>query len=119
MVELTTCYLNFEQLDAEIVNLADDLVAFRVDTAYVTFGFACEHEKSVQWQEIPAPVRSLVKFVADSEADETFRLGESDLDIRGGAVEFLACHGIGEAHVPETIAAAAVGPFGSGRPGAW
>src|SRR5205085_6953429 len=69
MVELSTGYLDFEQLDAEVVNIADDLVAFGVDTAYVTFGFGCERGKAVQWQEIPVPVRSLVQFVADGEAD--------------------------------------------------
>ena len=92
MVELTTGYLDFEQLDAEVVNIADDLLAFGVDTAYVTFGFGCERDKPVQWEEIPVPVRRLVQFIADSEADETFTLGESDLHIRGGGVEFLLCH---------------------------
>jgi hypothetical protein len=92
MVELSTGYLNFAQLDAEILNIVDDLLAFGIDTVYITFGFGCERDRAIQWEEIPVAVRGLAQFIADSEADETFELGESDLHIRGGGVEFLLCH---------------------------
>src|SRR5687768_15887041 len=92
MVELSTGYLDFEQLDAEVVNIADDLLAFGVETAFVTFGFGCERGKAVQWEEIPVPVRDLVQFVAESESEGMFELGEADLHVRAGGVEFLLCH---------------------------
>jgi hypothetical protein len=67
-------------------------LAFGIDTAYITFGFGCDRERVVQWEDIPVPVHTLARFIADSEADETLELGESDLHIRGGGVEFLLCH---------------------------
>ena len=92
MIELNTGYLDFEQLDAEVVNIADDLLAFDIGTVYVSFGFGCRKEKLLQTEDIPVSVRALVRFIADSESEETFALGESDLLIRAGGVEFKLCH---------------------------
>jgi hypothetical protein len=91
VTELSTGLLDYEQLDAEVIAIADDLQAFGLDTAFVTFGFGCERGRAVQ-PEIPVPVTGLVQFVADSEADGTFDLGESDLFIRAAGVEFRLGH---------------------------
>ena len=92
MVELSTGYLDLEQLDTEIINIVDDLLAFGVEIAYVTFGFGCERDMVVQWEEISVPIRALIEFVANSESQGTFDLGEADLHIRADAIEFRLCH---------------------------
>jgi len=92
MIELSTGYLDFEQLDAEVVAIADDFYAFGVDTLYVTFGFGSRPDKLVQSEEVPVCTSELARFIADCEADETFELGDSDLHIRGGGITFLLCH---------------------------
>lgn len=92
MVELSTGYLDFEQLDSEVLAIVEDFQAFDVGTVYVTFGFGCESDLFVQSEEVPVHTSDLARFVADCEADETFDLGGSDLYLRGGGVEFLLCH---------------------------
>ena len=91
MTDLRTGPLDFGQLDAEVVAIVDDLRAFGIASAFVTFGFGCERN-TTQWQDVPVPVAELVRFVADSEADGRFDFGESDLLIRGGGVEFKLSH---------------------------
>ncbi len=92
MADLRTGYLDYEQLGAEVVNVADDLLGFGIETVYVSFGFGCERGKAVQWEEVPVPTRGLVQFITDSEADGTFALREADLQICVPGVEFLLCH---------------------------
>jgi hypothetical protein len=92
MIELTTGYLDFEQLDAEVIAIVDDFKAFGVDTVYLSFGFACHRDTLVQSEDVPVRTGELARFIADGEADGTFELGESDLSIRGGGLEFLLCH---------------------------
>ena len=92
MIELNTGYLDFEQLDAEFINIADGLLAFGIETVYVTYGFGCNAEKTIESEEIPVPIRKLVQFIVDSESDGVFELGEADLIIQAGNVEFRVCH---------------------------
>lgn len=92
MIELSTGYLNFEQLDAEVLAIIDDLHAFGVETAYVTLGAGCRLDEPLQWKDVPVPTTGLAQFIADCEADEVFELGASNLCIRGAGIEFLLCH---------------------------
>jgi hypothetical protein len=92
MIELSTGYLDFGQLDDEVIAIIDDLRSFDVLTTFVTFGFACRIDALAQWEEIPVPTDRLARFIDDSEADGTFELGESDLILRAGGLEFRLCH---------------------------
>ena len=92
MIELNTGYLDFEKLDDEVVAIAEDFHAFGIETVYVTFGIFCQRDDLVQYADIPVSTSQLVRFIADCEADGTFQLGESDLHIIGGGLEFLLCH---------------------------
>jgi hypothetical protein len=92
MMELSTGYLEFQQLDDEVVAIAEDFHASGIDTVYVTFGFACQCDNLVQSEDVPVPTSQLVRFVANCEADGTFELGESNLYIQGGGLKFLLCH---------------------------
>ena len=67
MIELTTGYLNFEQLDAEVTAIVDDLKAFGVDTVYISFGCGCNHDAIVQSEDIPVRVGEIARFIADGE----------------------------------------------------
>ena len=78
MIELSSGYLSFEQLDLEVIAIVDDFKAFGVDTVYLTFGFGCDHDARVQSKDVPVRTSDLAQFVADSEADGTFELGDSD-----------------------------------------
>ncbi len=92
MIELSTGYLNFEQLDDEVVAIAEDFHAFGIDVVYVTFGIFCQRDDLVQYADVPVPTSQLIRFVANCEADGTFELGGSDLSIQGGGLRFLLCH---------------------------
>jgi hypothetical protein len=92
MTELTTGYLSFEQLEAEVLSIVDDLKSFAIGTVYLTFGCGSQADASVQWQDIPVPVDRLAAFVAESEDTGLFELGEADLFIRAEGLEFLLCH---------------------------
>jgi hypothetical protein len=92
MIELNTGCLDFEQLDDEVVAIAEDFHAFGIDTVYITFGIFCQRDDLVQHADVPIPTSQLVRFVADCEADGTFALGESDLSIQGGGLTFVLCH---------------------------
>ncbi|WP_165248198.1 hypothetical protein [Paludisphaera soli] len=92
IIELTTGYLTFEELDAEVVASIDDFRSMGVETIFLTFGFGCDREDRLQFEEIPVALGDLIHFIQDAEADGTFELGESDLVLRGGGLEFLFCH---------------------------
>ncbi|AMV37432.1 hypothetical protein [Planctomyces sp. SH-PL62] len=92
IIELTTGYPTFEELDAEIVSVVDDFRAMGVETIHVTFGFGCALDARVQSQDVPVPLGRLIRFIEDAEADGTFQLRESDLILQGGGLEFLFCH---------------------------
>jgi hypothetical protein len=92
VVELSTGYLTYEQLDAEVLAIADDFRSFGVGMVHVTFGFGCQVDRLVQTEDVPVPTSRFAQFIADCEADETYDLGEANLHVRGGGVEFLLCH---------------------------
>ncbi len=92
MIESNTGYLDTEQLDAKVLAIVDDFRGFGIGTVYVTFGFGCRLDKLVQWDEVPVCTSELPRFLDDFAAEETFELGEADLHIRGGGVEFRLCH---------------------------
>jgi hypothetical protein len=92
MIELNTGYLDFEQLDDEVVAIAEDFHAFGIDTVYVTFGIFCQCDNLAQSEDVSVPTSQLVRFIATCEVDGTFELGESNLYIEGGGLKFLLCH---------------------------
>lgn len=92
MIEYRTGYLSLNELEAEVIALADDLSAGGVAIVYVTYGFACNRYDLIQWDMIPVPVDRLPWFVADSETRGVYELGEADLMIEGGGVTYTLCH---------------------------
>ena len=92
MIELTTGYLNLDEMEREILHLADDFEAVGVEVVYVTFGFGCRRDELLQSADIPVPISGLATFVADSERKGQFQLGESDLKIEAMGVTITLCH---------------------------
>ena len=97
MTEYRTGRLSLDELEAEVIALAEDLASAGVETAYVSYGPVnhgdeCDWSDLAQWEDIPVPVGRLSWFVADSESRGVYELGEADLQIEGGGVTYTLCH---------------------------
>lgn len=90
MFELSTDVLDAERLDAELLAVVADFKALGVAEVRVVFGFGCDPD--ALGREVPVAVEELVGFVADREADGTIELGDCNLVVLVGGLEFLFCH---------------------------
>jgi len=92
MIEICTGRLALDQLDDELLAVADDLRAFGHDTVFVSCGFGCHHELLTQWQDVPVAVPRLIEHITELESMGVYELGEADLFVGAGRVEFRICH---------------------------
>lgn len=92
MVEVCTSRLAFDQLDAEVLAVIDDLRAFGHETVYVTCGFGCDRDLLTQWQDVPVAAAALADHLAELERLGVYELGEADLFVNAAGVEFWLCH---------------------------
>jgi hypothetical protein len=97
MTEYRMGRLQLDELEAEVISLAEDLASAHVETVYVSYGpvnygEGCDWSDLAQSKDIPVPVAELSWFVADSERRGVYELGEVDLQIEGGGVRYTLCH---------------------------
>lgn len=93
-MELRTGTLTLTQMQDEVSSIASLLRRTGKHDLLVSYGWACDLDIDELYQDRPLPLSDLSGFIARSEQDGVFTLGEADLYIESAdhAVQFVLCH---------------------------